>query len=67
MIIREAEKLTLTIYRKPTATDTLIHNKFCHPNEHRLASINYLTHRLKTYPITREEKEKQKKILLLKC
>jgi hypothetical protein len=42
MITREASKLTFGIYRKPNATDTLIHKKSCHPTEHRLASINYL-------------------------
>jgi uncharacterized protein (UPF0335 family) len=44
-------------------TDTLIHNKSWHPNEHRLASISYLIHRLKTYPITHDEKEKDKNII----
>jgi hypothetical protein len=59
-IIRDARKLAFGIYRKPTVTDILIHNKSCHPNEHRLAGIrpNCLTHRLKTCPITQDEKEK---------
>jgi hypothetical protein len=37
------DKLNFTIYRKPTSTDILIHNNSCNPNEHKLASINYLT------------------------
>jgi hypothetical protein len=51
------------IYRKPTATDILTHNKSCHPNEHRLADFNYLTHRLKTYTLAKDEKEKEKNII----
>jgi hypothetical protein len=51
--------MTFRIYRKPTATDILIHNRSNHPNEHKLAGIKYLTHRLKIYPIRHEEKEKE--------
>jgi hypothetical protein len=43
--------------------DTPIHNKSCHPNEHRLASINYLTRGLRTYPIIHEAKEKEENII----
>jgi hypothetical protein len=61
-ITREDNKLSFGINRKPTGIDALIHNKSCHPNEHRLAGINYLTHKLRTYPITREENEKEENI-----
>jgi hypothetical protein len=30
--------LTASIFRKPTATDTIIHNELCHPMEHKLAA-----------------------------
>jgi hypothetical protein len=39
------------IYIKPTETDILIHNSSCHPNKHKLASIDYLTSRVHTYPL----------------
>jgi hypothetical protein len=51
------------IYRKPTATDTLTHNKSCLSNEHRLADINYLTLRLKIYTLAKDEKEKEENII----
>jgi hypothetical protein len=33
--INKQDKLTFGIYRKPTTTDIIIHNKSCHPNEHK--------------------------------
>jgi hypothetical protein len=56
-IHREHNKLDYTIYRKLTSTDIHIHNSFCHPNEHKLASINYLTNRVHTYPLSKHAKE----------
>jgi hypothetical protein len=46
------EKLTFSIFRKPTSTDLIIHNDSCHPQEHKNAAINYLTNRMNTYLIT---------------
>jgi hypothetical protein len=47
----EHNTLNFTIFRKPTSTHILIHNSSCHPNEHKLASINYLINRLHTYAL----------------
>jgi hypothetical protein len=40
-IQRKHDKLNFSIYRKPS--DIIIHNSSCHPKEHKLASINYLS------------------------
>jgi hypothetical protein len=50
-------KLDYTIYIKPTAADILIHNSSCHPTEHKLASINYLTNRIHSYPLSEQAKD----------
>jgi hypothetical protein len=34
--------LQLGFYRKPAATDSIIHNNSCHPYEHNRAAINVL-------------------------
>jgi hypothetical protein len=60
MITGESKKLTFGIYRKPTATGILIHNRPCHPKEHKLASIYYFIQRLNTYPITENVKKEEK-------
>jgi hypothetical protein len=56
-IHRKHNKLDYTIYRKPTATDIFIHNSSCHPIEHKLASINYITNRIHTYPLAEQAKD----------
>jgi hypothetical protein len=43
---------TFNLFRKPTATDLTIHNDFCHPEEHKKSTINYLINHMNTYPIT---------------
>jgi hypothetical protein len=48
-----------SIYRKPTASGSLIHFESCHPFEHKLAGINYLVNRIAFYPIPDLEKEKE--------
>jgi hypothetical protein len=56
-IHHEHNKLDYKIYRNPTATDILIHNSSCHPKEHKHASINYLTNRIHTYPLSKQAKD----------
>jgi hypothetical protein len=48
-------KLTYSIYRKATATDTIIHSKSCHPIQHKMSAINYMTNILNTYPLNKCE------------
>jgi hypothetical protein len=57
MIHTEHDKLNFTAYRKPIQTEILIHNRSCHPNEHKPASFNYLTKRLHSYPISKHAKD----------
>jgi hypothetical protein len=46
------------IYRKPTTTDSIIHNRSCHPTEHKMLAISYLALRINTCPVkTRPMKE----------
>jgi hypothetical protein len=49
--------LQFGIYRKPTATDIMIHNKSCHPSEHKWSGITYLINQLRTYPIENKSEE----------
>jgi hypothetical protein len=60
-ISRTPNYLRCGIFRKPTATDIMIHNTSCHLTEHKIAGINYSRNRIITYPIieynTNEEKQ----------
>jgi hypothetical protein len=57
-IHRLIDRVHASIYRKPTASDSLIHFESCHPIEHKLAGINHLINRIITYPIPASRKEK---------
>jgi uncharacterized protein (DUF488 family) len=50
-------RLNFARYRKPISTDVIIHNNYCHPNEHKVASIDYLINRLHTFPISKHAKD----------
>jgi hypothetical protein len=54
-----------SIYRKPTASGSLIHFESCHPHENKLAGINYLVNRIAFYPIPAYEKETETRICQL--
>jgi hypothetical protein len=62
-ITKEGNKLTFAIYRKPTTTDSIIHNDSCHPNEHKKSAINYLINRMNTYPLTHTNKDQEQIII----
>jgi hypothetical protein len=65
----ETSLLQFGIFRKPTATDIIIHSTPCHPTEHKISDINYLINRAVTYPISKYNinKEKQTIDYLLKA
>jgi tRNA A-37 threonylcarbamoyl transferase component Bud32 len=52
-------KLEFKIYRKCAQTHIIIPNGSCHPYEHKISGVNYLTNRVLTYPIIKEAKEKE--------
>jgi hypothetical protein len=56
-IHRLTDSVYASIYRKPTATDSLIYFDSCHPIEHKLAGINHLVNRIISYPIPVSQKE----------
>jgi hypothetical protein len=58
-IIKEHNKLTIDIYRKPTTTDSIIHNESCQPNEHKRSAFNYLVNCMNTYPLTQENRDQE--------
>jgi len=59
-ISREANKLSIDIYRKPKYTDATITVVSCHPKEHKLAAIRYLYNRMSSYHLTPEKWRKEK-------
>ena len=56
-IYRGRENLQFSIHRKHTATDIIIPNDSCHPQEHKISGIKYLTDRVNNYPITKTAKD----------
>jgi hypothetical protein len=43
------------IYRKPTATDTIIQYTSNHPSQHKHAAVKFLCNRLHTYDLQLDE------------
>jgi hypothetical protein len=62
-IIRETHGFIYDIYSKPTATDNIVPRESCHPHEHKLSAIRYLRNRNETYPITEQNKQKEKDVI----
>jgi hypothetical protein len=62
-INKETDKFTFNIYRKPTATDTIIHRASCHPPEHKQAAIQYMINRMNTYDLPDSNKTQEHNII----
>jgi hypothetical protein len=45
------------IHRRPTMTDTTIHNTSNHPQEHKMAAYRYMITRMATLPLTQTRRE----------
>jgi hypothetical protein len=61
--MKNQNKLSFDIYRKPTSKDLLLLNIYCHPHEHKKSVINHLYNRMHTYKLTKENKNKEKEII----
>jgi hypothetical protein len=59
-IVKEHDKLTFDIYRKPTTADSIIPYDSCHPTEHKIAAVGYLVNRMNTYHQNTANKEKER-------
>ena len=59
-IMREENKLTFDIFRKPTITDAIVPSDSCRPIEHKLAAIRFFTNKIQTYNLDFAKKKKQK-------
>jgi hypothetical protein len=56
-------KLSFSIYRKPTATDIIIPIDSCHPLEHKYAAIRYMLERLHKYKLNDLERRTEQQII----
>jgi hypothetical protein len=55
--------LDCSIFRKPTATDIIIHNASCHPNEQKTSAIRYLNNRVNTYTLSETNKKMEEDVI----
>ena len=63
-IHRNNNNIDISIYRKPTGTDTTIQFSSNHPYEHKIAALKYYIHRMLTLPITEESKHEEWKAII---
>jgi len=61
---RNNNNIDISIYRKPTGTDTTIQFSTNHSNEHKIAAFRYYIHRMLTLPITEESKQEEWKTII---
>ena len=58
-ITRNTQNLEISIYRKPTTTDTTIHSTSNHPMEHKTAAYRYCLSRIHSLPLNPDKKQKE--------
>jgi len=58
-ITRRPTCLNISIFHKPTTTDTTIHFLSNHPLEHKMAAFRYLTHRMYTFLLDKEQQDRE--------
>ena len=63
-IHRNNNNIDISIYRKPTGTDTTTQFSSNHPYEHKIAAFKYYIHRMLTLPVTEESKQKESKAII---
>ncbi|KAJ8936150.1 hypothetical protein NQ318_010561 [Aromia moschata] len=64
LVIRNSEnKLEFDVYRKETATLRYIPNDSHHPFQHKMASFNFIIHRLSNFPLSIERFEHEKQLI----
>ncbi|KAJ8939624.1 hypothetical protein NQ318_010643 [Aromia moschata] len=64
LVIRNSEnKLEFDVYRKETATLRYIPNDSHHHFQHKMASFNFLIHRLLNFPLSKERFEREKQLI----
>jgi hypothetical protein len=55
-IAKKENRLSYTVYRKPTTTDIIIPNDSCHPSQQKMAAIRFLTKRRDSYQLDSSDK-----------
>jgi len=62
-IIKETNRITFDIFRKPTTTDLIIPKDSCHPIEQKLATIGYFTDRIQICNLNHVRRLKESNVL----
>jgi hypothetical protein len=62
-IHRTQDNIKISIYRKPTFTDTIIPYTWNHPSQHKYAAVKFLYNRLNTYRLHTEEYKQEGNII----
>ena len=63
-IHRNNDHMDISIYRKPTCSDTTIQFSCNHPHEHKIAALRYYIHGMITLPVTGKSKQEEWKTIL---